>query len=221
MILDTVDGVQERTIPQMGQQAGLLALVRNGLPAGGESALLIEHCVHAGCHILYGGHHHQYAQALMTLDRRWSDSGIAEDPGVEARSLYSMGFLAELSVDAYSTYFNQAVSRAGKIGQAPIDDSDGSMLIRQPWWHVLASPPVGSAYYQAATEARTVIRQENSTVAHRVAWCVPLCVAMLQAVTRMVDVGAVMQTSGLGKGGVAHARLGAIVPRESVKAIPV
>ena len=52
MLLDTVDGVQERTMPQM-RQSGLLALIRNSLRAGGESADLIEHCVHAGGHILH------------------------------------------------------------------------------------------------------------------------------------------------------------------------
>ena len=69
-----------------------------------------------------------------------------------------MGWPEEMSVDAYNTHFNLAVSRAAKIGQAPFDDSDGSMLLRQAWWYVLAPPPVGSVYYQAATEAWTVTR---------------------------------------------------------------
>ena len=88
---------------------------------------MIEHCVHAGGHILEGGH--QYAQALMTLDKRWSDGGIAEDPGVDARSLYSTVWPGELSVDAYNTHFNLAVSRVAKIGQSSLDDSDASMLL--------------------------------------------------------------------------------------------
>ena len=128
MLLDTVEGVLETTMPQM-RQAGLLALMRNALPDGGESLDLIEHCVHAGGHIFVGGY--QYAQALMTLDRRWLDGGIAKDLGVEARSLYSTVWPEELSVDAYNEYFNLAVSRAAKIGQGqgPLDDSEASMVI--------------------------------------------------------------------------------------------
>ena len=52
MLLDTVEEVLETTMSQMSmRQAGLLALMRNTLPAGGESLDLIEHCVHAGSHI--------------------------------------------------------------------------------------------------------------------------------------------------------------------------
>ena len=68
-IINTVDGVPAKTIPQV-RQVGLLALVRNALPTGGESArLIIEGCVYAGGHTVVGGA--QCAQALIILDRRW------------------------------------------------------------------------------------------------------------------------------------------------------
>ena len=63
-------------------------------------------------------------------------------------------------------------------------------------------PPFDSPYYPAAQEARNVLQQGRSTVAHRDAWMV----AMLRAIKSIVDAGAYRQASGLARGGVANAR---------------
>ena len=80
-------GIQTRIIPQM-RQMGLLALMRNALKAGGESHRLIVSCQHAGGKIAIGGVEHD--QALLILNRRWSDGGLDDDAGAGAKHLYQM-----------------------------------------------------------------------------------------------------------------------------------
>ena len=62
-LMNDVAGVPARTIPQM-RQVGPLALIRNGLGVGSESAKLIEACQHAGGRITIGGV--DIDQALLT-----------------------------------------------------------------------------------------------------------------------------------------------------------
>ena len=66
MLLNSAQGVPAGTLPQVWQ-GGLLALIRNSLPAMSESTKLIAGCVHAGGTVGIGGE--QHAQALIILDR--------------------------------------------------------------------------------------------------------------------------------------------------------
>ena len=102
------------------------------------------------------------------------------------------------------------------MGQAPLGDDAPSALLRQGWWHVIASLPSGSTFYQVASEARTFTRQASSTVAHRNAFRM----AMLKAITRMVETGVVSEASGLARGGTVNARYGESRPIESVGTVP-
>ena len=151
-------GVPTRSIPQT-RQVGLLALMRNALGVGSESAMLIESSQHAGGKILIDGV--ETDQALLSLNRGWSDGGVDVNAGADAKSLYKMRWPTEFGTDAYNAHFNTAVSTAGKVGQAPLGSNGASILLRQGWWHVIASPPSESVYYHgAASEARTITRQK-------------------------------------------------------------
>ena len=125
---------------------------------------------------------HPYAQALMTLDKRWLDRGIAANVGEEAGSLYMSTWPKQMSVETYDEHYNRTLARAAKIGQSPLDDSDLAVQLRGGWWHVVASPPVDSVLYAAAEEARVVTGGECSTVEHRVQFRI----AIMQAISRKV-----------------------------------
>ena len=115
-------------------------------------------------------------------------------PWTDAKSLYKMRWPTEFNIDSYNAHFNETVATAGKVGQAPIDDLPGSLLLRQGWWHIIASPPARECvYYQAALEARTVTRQHSNNVEHRN----DFRVAMLKAIARMVKTGWSVRPQGL------------------------
>ena len=214
VLVDTVAGVPAMTMPQV-RQVGLLALIRNSLQTGGESVKLISPCVHAGGGVTVGGV--DYPQALIILDRRWSDGGLEHDAGEDAKLLYLAKWPVEFTVNAYNSHFNVALSRAGTIGQNPIDDSDASRLLRSAFWHVIASPPFDSPYYPAAQVAMVVTRQECTTIAHRDEWRT----AMLKAIKNIISSRPEGGTgSGLAKGAISHARFGGITQAESMGIVP-
>ena len=73
IMLDTAAGHSQLTMPQMRQQAMLIA-VRATLSPGGESIRLIADCVHAGGVVQRGGVNHD--QALRLLDQLLISAGI-------------------------------------------------------------------------------------------------------------------------------------------------
>lgn len=84
-----------------------------------------------------------HAQALLILDHRWSDGGLEKDAGDEAKLLCLAKWPVELSVNAYNSHFNVALTRASaicSIGQNPIDDNDASILLRSAWCGMLSRP---------------------------------------------------------------------------------
>ena len=198
-VSNDIDEVPERTIPQI-RQTGLLALIRATLVAGGESHRLIEDCQSAGGKVTRDGADND--QAVLTFNSRWADGSPDLEEGADARSLYQTRWPTNFAADAYNAHFNMVVSTAGKVGQSPIEDNDVSVQLRKGWWHLIASPPVGSVYYQAAAEARTVTGQTSRTVADRNAFRI----AMLRAITGMVEAGVVRESTGLAKGGAVNAR---------------
>ena len=195
---DLPTSIQTLTMPQMRQRA-LLSVIRSTLPSSGESLRLIRHCTHAAGVIHGGGT--LIDQALIVLDKRWSGAARPEfDVGKESKALQTMTWPVDFSVDAYNSYVNLAVTRAGRIGQAPLGDDDDSKLLRAAWWHVIAKPPSTSPYYAPAQEARTVTGQACSTVAHREAWRVAMC----EAIGVAVDAGVGAPKGGLARGVMAR-----------------
>ena len=129
---------------------------------------------------------YEYAQAMMTLDKRWLDGGIAANLGEEAGSLYLSVWSKQLSVEAYDGHYNLAVSRAARIGQTPLDDSVEFVQYSSEGGGgtCLLPPPLDSVFYPAAEEARVVTRGgESSTIADRVAFRM----AMLEAVSKQAS----------------------------------
>ena len=128
-----------------------------------------------------------------------------------------MKWPTELSINSYNSHFNLALAKAGAVGQNPTNDTDAYILLRKAWWPVIASPPVSSIYYEAAREARLVTRQQQDTVAHRVAFHL----AMTEAIKDQVKagVGAAGSAGGVGRGTI-HARFGGIAPEEVLPSNP-
>jgi hypothetical protein len=216
VLLDTAAGVPAQTIPQM-RQVALLQKIRASLQVSGAARKLILNCRHAGgvatdpAGIIHD-------QALIILDRRWAGGELEPDVGGEAQELYSMKWPAELSVNAYNSYFNSALAKAGAVGQNPTNDIAQSILLRKAWWPVIASPPISSIYYEAAREARLVTRQQQDTIAHRVAFHLAITEAIKGQVK--AGVGSSGSAGGVGRGSV-HARFGGIAPEEVLPPNPV
>ena len=132
VVADTAAARPAVTMPVMRQQA-LLAVIRATIAPDGASAKLIRTCVHAGGIVQRGGANHD--QALVLLDKRWGHSADTPetDVGEEAKKLHSMTWPSELTVDAFSTYFNLAVSRASLINVNPLNDDNASIALRSTW----------------------------------------------------------------------------------------
>ena len=154
---------------------------------------LIAGCKHAGGVIQTAGVNHD--QAIKILDQRcWSSEAPEFDSGEEATKLYTMVWPVELSVDAYNSLYNRAISAATRINMNPTTEIDADIALRSTWWHVIAKPPADSPYYSAAQQARAVTRQECTSVAHRNAWHA----AIIKEITTMVQAGANRPTGARG-----------------------
>ena len=158
-------------MPQL-RQAALLSCIRAALDPNGESIKMISKCVHVG------GTVNGINQALKTLDTRWRAPVAPTDFGGKSSQLYSKSWPVELSVDAYTSHFNQVVSIATEIGHNPLDESNASQTIRAAWWRVIAEPPKTSVYYEAACEARVLTGQRSTSIADRQAWLTTMCKAI-------------------------------------------
>ena len=116
---DTVAARVPLTMPQI-RQVALLSTIRAALPADGESLRLIAGCKHAGGQIQTAAG--PIDQALLILDKRWRGALLpAVSVADDARLLYTSPWPSEFSVDAYTSFFNAAVSRAGRCGVNPAD----------------------------------------------------------------------------------------------------
>ena len=86
---------------------------------------------------------------------------------------------------------------ATDIGLNPLADDPASVALRQTYWDVLASPPAGSVYDVAATEARHVTGAANTTLAHRDAFLAAMIAAV--AVRAKASGKWAPRTTGVGK----------------------
>ena len=214
---DTVTARPVVSMP-LTRQYCLLSIIRATLPAGGESLTLIESCVHAGGQItLPSGIN--INQALRLLDIRWRSEELARvDPGDTSKLLYAMKWPSEVSVDAYNTYYNLAVSRASKSHFNPINEDDASQNLRSTWWHIIAEPPVTSTYFAAAQLARSVTNQQRTTTAHREAFRT----AMVREVETLVKAGVGRPVGGMARGpvgvNVGNVNFGGTAPSDAIDA---
>ena len=138
-IVDDAGGAPGLTMPQIRQEV-LLALVRGLLIEGGESLALLRGCRHAGGYVVVEGD--RYLQAMMLLDKRWLDGGIATIVAEEAGFVYRLTWPAQLSVEAYHAHYIVVVARAAMMGLSLVDNSVDAINTRWKWWHVLSSPPL-------------------------------------------------------------------------------